>query len=305
MSSEFALTNEAAGCAACRTGVELGFELTMAFQPIVDAARETVVAYEALVRGVDGASAGEVLSRVNDTNRYAFDQNCRVKAIELGARLGVPARGARLSVNFMPGAVYSPAACIRRTLEAARANRFPLDALIFEITEDERVADTGHLQRIAQEYARHGFTLALDDFGAGYSGLNLLAELEGIELVKLDGRLIRGIDRNTRSQQVVSAVVSMCRDLGVKLLGECVETGAECAALLDCGVELMQGYLFARPALEALPEVSWPSMEGKKKQPKGTETQRDLLFARYTRSSEPSDGFRTSTALLDAGVPAS
>ena len=247
------------GCSACRTGDGLGFELTMAFQPIVNVAHRTVFAYEALVRGVDGASAAVVLGRVTEENRYTFDQACRVKSIELGSRLGIPERNAKLSMNFMPGAVYSPAACIRRTLQAAREHHFPLNSMIFEITENEQVADTAHLHRIATEYARHGFTLALDDFGAGYSGLNRLTELDGVGLVKLDGGLIRGIDRKPRAQQVVASVTEMCRKLGVEVLGECVETEAECAALLRCGVELMQGYLFARPELEALPEITWPA----------------------------------------------
>ena len=248
-----------AGCSACRNGNELGFELTMAFQPIVNVARRTVFAYEALVRGVDGAPAASILGRVTEGNRYVFDQACRVKAIELGSRLGIPERNAKLAMNFMPGAVYSPAACIRRTLQAAREHHFPLNQMIFEITEGEEVVDTAHLQRIATEYARHGFTLALDDFGAGYSGLNRLAELDGVNLIKLDGGLIRGIDHKPRAQQLVASVTEMCRRLGVEVLGECVETEAECAVLLRCGVELMQGYLFARPELEALPEVTWPA----------------------------------------------
>jgi EAL domain-containing protein (putative c-di-GMP-specific phosphodiesterase class I) len=250
-------------CAACRNGINLGFDLTMAFQPIVDVARRSIFAYEALVRGSDGSSAGHVLSLVNEENRYAFDQSCRVKAIQLAAQLGIAEQGAKLSVNFMPGAVYSPAACIRRTLEAARENSFPLQAIIFEITETERVVDSGHLRRIADEYARHGFTLALDDFGAGYSGLNLLAELHGLQLVKLDGQLVRGLDRNPRSQRVVAATTALCRELGVEVLGECVETVAECEALQRCGVDLMQGYLFARPALEALPEVNWSALDAR------------------------------------------
>ena len=245
-------------CKACRNGDGFGFELTMAFQPIVNAATRTVFAYEALVRGANGAGAAQVLDLVNQENRYAFDQSCRVKAIELAAKLGIARRGAKVSVNFMPGAVYSPAACIRRTLQAAREYDFPLDAIIFEITEAEEVKDTDHLRRIAAEYARHGFTLALDDYGAGYSGLNILAELDGIRLVKLDGKLIRGIDRNPRIEHMVAATAAMCRNFGIDVVGECVETPGECAALLRCGIEFMQGYLFARPAVETLPEVVWP-----------------------------------------------
>ncbi len=250
----------ATGCAACRTGNGLGFALTMAFQPIVDVDAGTVWAYEALVRGEDGKSAGEILALVNEENRYAFDQTCRVKAIELAAKLGIAERGAKLSVNFMPGAVYSPAACIRRTLQAASFHQFPLEAIIFEITEGERMVDTAHMRGIATEYARHGFTLALDDFGAGFSGLNLLSELDGIRLVKLDGALIRGIDTNARAENIVRAMVELCEKLGIEVLAECIETPEEYKVLRELGIKLMQGYLFAKPALEALPEIVWPAL---------------------------------------------
>jgi EAL domain-containing protein (putative c-di-GMP-specific phosphodiesterase class I) len=148
----------------------------MAFQPIVDVEASRVFAYEALVRGLDGQSAGSTLDQVTDENRYAFDQHCRVKAITLATRLNLVQTGAMLSINFMPGAVYSPAACIQLTLKTARECSFPLDRLIFEITEAEEVRDRGHLRNIVDEYRRHGFKMALDDFGAGYCGLNLLAD---------------------------------------------------------------------------------------------------------------------------------
>jgi EAL domain-containing protein (putative c-di-GMP-specific phosphodiesterase class I) len=259
MAQEFTLhRGQVPECGACRNAEGRNFNLTMAFQPIVDVKRRSVFAYEALVRGQDGASAMQVLRGVTEENLYAFDQHCRVTAIALAARLDLARHGAKLSVNFMPGAVYSPSACIRRTLQAAREHNFPLDAIIFEITEGERVQDTGHLRRIAEEYQKHGFTLALDDFGAGFSGLNLLAEIEGVQLVKLDGNLVRNIHENRRAEHIVSAVTKMCQDLEIMVLAECVETLEEYQVLRRCGIYLMQGYLFARPAFEALPEVTWP-----------------------------------------------
>jgi EAL domain-containing protein (putative c-di-GMP-specific phosphodiesterase class I) len=229
----------------------------MAFQPIVDIARRSVFAYEALVRGIDQESAEHMLRQVMPDSVYAFDQSCRVKAITLATELGVAQTGALLSVNFMPNAVYSPAACIRHTIRAAEANGFPLTSLMFEITEMERVRETARLQAIATEYRRHGLTLALDDFGAGFSGLNLLADLD-VDVLKLDGRLVRGIDRQPRAEEIVRSTAAMCRRLGVQVIGESVETRAEYEVLRDCGISLMQGYFFARPAFEALPEVMWP-----------------------------------------------
>ena len=250
----------ASTCGACQDGTAEPFPFTMAFQPIVDTSSQTVFAYEALVRGPQGESAFSILQQVTEDNRYAFDQGCRVKAIHLAAKLGVPSGGARLSLNFMPGAVYSPQACIQQTLRAAQQTDFPLDLLIFEITEDEKVRDPGHLQRIIAEYKKHGFAMALDDFGAGFSGLNLLAELD-VDIVKLDAKLVRNIHLQPRSEAIVNSLVDLCRTLNTQLIGECVETLEEYEVLRRCGITLMQGYLFAKPAFESLPDIHWPNQQ--------------------------------------------
>jgi EAL domain-containing protein (putative c-di-GMP-specific phosphodiesterase class I) len=251
---------KAPACGACRDGSAEPFSFSMAFQPIVDVADHTVFAYEALVRGPHGESAYSVLSQVTEETRYAFDQNCRVKAITLASKLGVHTQGARLSVNFMPGAVYSPSACIQKTLKTAHETGFPLQNLIFEITEDERVRDTAHLQGIVTEYRKHGFTLALDDFGAGYSGLNLLAELD-VDTLKLDMRLVRNVQDHPRSSAIVRSMVELCRELGIRVIAECVETIEEYDLLRSLGIRLMQGYLFAKPMFEGLPEICWPAAD--------------------------------------------
>lgn len=94
------------GCHGCREGNGFSLPFSMAFQPIVDIASGTVFAHEALVRGSQGEGAFTVLSAVDPSNRYAFDQQCRVKAIELAAKLGLSDDGACLSINSMPSAVY-------------------------------------------------------------------------------------------------------------------------------------------------------------------------------------------------------
>jgi EAL domain-containing protein (putative c-di-GMP-specific phosphodiesterase class I) len=126
-------------CTGCKDGADLDFAISMAFQPIVDIVDGRPFAYEALVRGPSGEGAASVLSRVSETNRYAFDQQCCVKAIEIAARAGLIPTDARLSINFLPNAVYSPAACIQLTLKTAKAVGFPTDRLIFEFTENEEM----------------------------------------------------------------------------------------------------------------------------------------------------------------------
>jgi len=140
-------------CGACRAG-KFPIELGMAYQPIVSVSERRAFAYEALVRGADGASAATVLSRVDDTNLYAFDQACRTEAIENAANLEMAERGALLSINFLPNAVYRPEVCIRATLAAAERASFPLSNIIFEFTESERMTDIEHVKSIIRASAR-------------------------------------------------------------------------------------------------------------------------------------------------------
>ncbi|KAA2212758.1 EAL domain-containing protein [Teichococcus oryzae] len=229
----------------------------MAFQPILrsNAAGRRVYAYEALVRGPAGEGAGGVLGTVTEANRYAFDQACRVRAIEMAAALGLTETEARLSINFMPNAVYEPRACIRATLAAAERTALPRDRLIFEFTENEAMQDPAHLLRILACYREIGFRTAIDDFGAGHSGLTLLADFQP-DAVKLDMALVRGVDQDSRRRSIIRHMVSLCADLGCDVVAEGIETEAEFRVLQDLGIMLFQGYLIGRPGFETLPRLA-------------------------------------------------
>lgn len=230
----------------CTCHEPLAFDFSFAFQPIVDVLDRSIFAHEALVRGHDGAGAGSILSRVTDKNRYAFDQACRTKAIDLAQRLGL---SGYVSINFLPNAVYDPATCLGRTLSAAKAAGFPTSRIIFEITEGEKIEDHDHLKNIIDEYKRHGFLTAIDDFGAGYAGLNLLAKYQP-DLIKLDMDLTRDIDKNPVKQAIVKSIMGVANEIGMLTIAEGIETVDELCALTDLGVQLFQGYLFAKPAFE-------------------------------------------------------
>lgn len=244
-------------CAGCRDGTEFEIPFAMAFQPIVDTVASKPFAYEALVRGPHGESAASILSQVTDANRYAFDQACRVEAIESALAAGLLDTDARLSINFLPNAVYSPLACIQLTLRTAKATGMPIDRLIFEFTENEPMADPEHVATIVAAYRRMGFGTALDDFGAGYAGLNLLARFQP-EIVKLDMELVRGLDTSLSRRTIVDGVLKMCTALGVTVIAEGVETAGEVEALRTIGVRYLQGFYFAPPIFEALPAIAFP-----------------------------------------------
>ena len=195
-------------CTGCRDGASFDVPFSMAFQSIFDVRTNTVFAHEALVRGIHGESAQTILAQVDDINRYAFDQQCRVRAIEMSAERGAVLDGVSLSVNFMPQAVYEPRACIRLTLDAARRTGFPLHQIIFEFTETERL-DTEHVLNILKTYREVGFKTAIDDFGAGYAGLNLLTRFQP-NIVKIDMDLVRGIDTDPVKRAIVKNQRSRC-----------------------------------------------------------------------------------------------
>ncbi len=242
-------------CHGCRNGDDFPVALTMAFQPIIDLEARQVWGYEALVRGQGGEGAASVLAAVTDENRYRFDQACRVKAIELAGHHMPPGSQAKLSINFMPNAVYEPKACIKASLAAAARAKFDPRRLMFEFTENERMEDTGHVQNIVASYRNMGFTIAIDDFGAGYAGLALLARFQP-DVIKIDMELVRGIENSAPRRAIIAGIVGICRELGITVLAEGIETMAEAEVLRAAGIRLFQGYLFARPELETFRPAS-------------------------------------------------
>lgn len=165
-----------------------------------------------------------------------------------------------LSINFLPDAIYRPEVCIRATLDAARDFNFPVDQILFEAPEGEHVGDTRWLSEIFTGYRRLGFQTAIDDFGTGYSGLNLLAMFQP-DCIKIDMELIRDIDQRRASRAIVCGVLRTCEELGVTVIAEGVKIVAERDVLIDSGVRLMQGWLFAKAAFNSIASVdllAWP-----------------------------------------------
>ena len=231
--------------------VEGGFDFSFAFQPIVNAQTREVVSFEALVRGPNGEPSREIFSKLDDCNRYRFDQACRVKAIYWASRLKLDHN---LNINLFPNAMVQTGMSIKTTLEASLEYGFPTSKIVFEVTEDERVDHPDRLIHVIRTYDELGFRTAIDDFGVGYSGLYLLQEYQP-DFIKLDRRLISHVQENSIKQTIVKGIVFICRELGIEIMAEGVETVREYEWLFQAGINYFQGYYFARPAFEALPEV--------------------------------------------------
>lgn len=227
-----------------------------AFQPIVDATAQQVFAHEALIRGPQGESAASVLESISPASLHVFDRDARIKAITMAHGLGMPGL---LSLNLLPQALDTVPDAIDSMLEAANRLGIPLRRLILEVTEGEVIHDTRRFADQVNRYRAKGVRLASDDFGAGYSGLNLLADFQP-DVIKLDMKLVRGIDTHGPRQAIVRAVIQACDDLGIEVIAEGVETESEYHWFRRVGVRLYQGYFFGRPAFEAMrgPEVAEP-----------------------------------------------
>lgn len=205
--------------------------------------------YEALLRGAAGEPASQVLARVPREDLYDFDASARRGAIALAARLGMCCT---LNLNFLPRSLERSQRTVQDAVDAAERARWTADRLVLEVTESEVIDDLSRFTAAMDEARSLGVRIAIDDFGAGYAGLTLLADFQPDE-VKLDMHLVRGIESHGPRQAIVRAVIQACFDLGIDVIAEGVETADERDWFLEHGVRLFQGYLLARPGFESLP----------------------------------------------------
>jgi EAL domain-containing protein (putative c-di-GMP-specific phosphodiesterase class I) len=227
---------------------------TFAFQPIVDVIAREVFSYEALIRGPGNEPAYQILKQVSADRLNGFDEEARVRAIVLATQIGI---ACHLNLNCLPQSLYSSESSIRTTLEAANKNHFPIEHIVLEVTEGEVILDQTRFADFMNQYRGLGLKVAIDDFGAGYSGLNLLANFQP-DQIKLDMTLVRGIERHGPRQAIVRAIGQACHELGIDVIAEGVETLEEYRWLANARMRLFQGYLFAKPAFEAFPPVQYP-----------------------------------------------
>lgn len=254
MSSAAPVSARAAGQTQSAASPGLAPAFSYAFQPIVDTIAREVFSYEALIRGTANEPAFRVLDSVPGDLKHQFDQDSRIHAITLAARIGLKCN---LNLNFLPRSLELCADAIGSTCKAAADNLLPLERIILEVTEGEVIDDHSHFATLLNEYRGMGIKLAIDDFGAGYSGLNLLAEFQP-DQIKVDMNLVRGIEKHGPRQAIVRGIMQVCVDLGIDVIAEGVETLQEFRWFEDHGIRLFQGYLFAKPAFEKFPAACYP-----------------------------------------------
>jgi EAL domain-containing protein (putative c-di-GMP-specific phosphodiesterase class I) len=243
------------GGASDRAGLEAGFEralssLWVALQPILRSGDGSVFGYEALLRSREPSLPGpaEVLDaaeRLSQLNRLGR----AVRSLAVQPFLTAGDEFA-LFVNLHPEDLLDPELVAAESELAAIATR-----VVLEITERASLENVANVRTRVKSLRELGYRIAIDDLGAGYAGLTSFAMLEP-DIVKLDMALVRGIDQKPVQQKLVKSMTSLCKDMGLLVVAEGIETPAERDALIGLGCDLLQGYLFAHPG-PPFPRAEW------------------------------------------------
>jgi EAL domain-containing protein (putative c-di-GMP-specific phosphodiesterase class I) len=238
-----------------RAGLEAGFEraltaLWVAVQPIVRSADGSVFGYEALMRTTEPSLPGptEILDAA-DRLQQRERLGRVVRALSVQSLLGVR-DDFTLFVNLHPEDLLDPDLAPPDSDFARSAGR-----LVLEITERASLDNVSNVSARVKALRELGFRIAIDDLGAGYAGLTAFALLEP-DIVKLDMALVRGIDKKPVQQKLVASMTALCKDMGMLVVGEGIETPQERDTLIALGCDLLQGFLFARPG-PPFPQVTW------------------------------------------------
>jgi EAL domain-containing protein (putative c-di-GMP-specific phosphodiesterase class I) len=233
--------------------VLLADQLSTVFQPIVGLRRRRVLGYEALSRGPAG-SVYQMPLRLFEMAEEAdlvfeLDRKCRRRA--LASATSLPA-GAKLFVNVFPSAMYDPEFQGASLVHLAGTHGLTPDRVVLEITEKSAIENYEVFSEALAELTQFGFSIAVDDVGAGYSGLEKIAHLNP-RYLKFDRELIRNIDSSYIRREMTRALKAFADRIGSTIIAEGIEREAELQALLDLGIEYGQGYLLGRPAGAFLP----------------------------------------------------
>jgi EAL domain-containing protein (putative c-di-GMP-specific phosphodiesterase class I) len=223
-------------------------DLSAVFQPIVTLATGEVFAYEALVRcGVPRFSSPPVLFEHAGASRATGRLGRMIREIAVPLCGGKP-----LFVNLHPNELEEG------WLVRPDDPIFSHDHDIYlEITESAPITHFDLCTSVLREVcSRASAYLVVDDLGAGYSNLKIIADLEP-KVVKLDRQLVQDLDSKPRQQKLVSFTVNLCNQLGAAVVAEGIETLEELKAVVDCGAQYGQGYLLARPGFP-IPTITWP-----------------------------------------------
>lgn len=231
------------------------------FQPIVDFKNGGIMGWEALTRGPADSyfhSPAVIFDFAEETDQvFALERTCRENAISGAGKL---APGQKLFINIHPRTLVDPEFSPGETRMLLERYSINPEDVVLEITERHSVRDFTLFHRTLEHYRSQGYQVAVDDVGAGYSGLWSIAEIRP-EFIKIDMNLVRSIDTDPVKRALMETFVGFADKIGCELISEGVETENELKALVDMGVHYGQGFYLARPAAPKPREIRKPPLE--------------------------------------------
>jgi len=221
-------------------------EVWTAFQPIVEIETQRTVGHEGLSRGPRGSDVELPMILFGLAHRFGLTEEleraCRRKAFQDWETYGAPGR---LFLNTVPATVRDPSFLGNGVLDYLGPNISPR-LVTLEINERQVIENLTLYREAMHSFLELGFTFAIDDVGAGYSGLETMATL-GASYLKIDMGLVRHVHQKRVSQQVIKAIAEMGAGVKATVIAEGIETQEEADALRALGVRYGQGYFFGRP----------------------------------------------------------
>ncbi len=217
------------------------------YEPIVDVSTTTVFGYEALARGPEGTAlhSPAALFGAAEEHDLVFELDCLCRASGLKGAVDFPA-GTKLFLNILPTSIHDPNFATDRLIQTLEECRQSPSEVVFEISEQESIANFSHFREISDRYRSLGFQFALDDTGSGYAGFEELIELQP-EFIKMDRSVVSGVDQDPARQEVLSALLTVANKMGARVIGEGLDTLEELNALGELGIHFGQGWLFGHP----------------------------------------------------------
>ncbi|MDX8409502.1 MAG: bifunctional diguanylate cyclase/phosphodiesterase [Mariprofundales bacterium] len=277
--------------------------ITPLFQPIVDLKKQRLFGYETLSRGPEGSPLHMPEPMFEAAHRFnllfELDCLCRRKAI---ARFQQLALKEKLFINIDPNSLLDPSHQQGTTLDILQRHQLPCNRVVIELTEHSRVEDVEALKKAAAHYRAMGFTIAMDDLSAGYSNLQLMAELHP-EFIKLDKYFVRKLANDPVAREFMRAICKLARSVKCAVISEGIESAIDLKEVRKLKSRYGQGYFLGRP--QPLPITELPAEIGGKADDDSSLTQHPAIsgeestVATLCRHVMPNDPNDLSSTVLD------
>lgn len=235
--------------------VAKGADCSFAFQPIVDPFMQQIVSWEALIRTPEGDSPAAYFQTLPQDALYEADLKSKQVALSMASALGLHTQ--TLSLNLLPMTLVNVPNAVDFLLTVIETNGFVPEQIVVEFTESEAISRFDEFTHSVRQLKSAGISVTIDHFGAGFAGLQLLAQFQP-DRIKINRDLIANVHKSGPRQAIVQAIIKCCASLEIQFCAVGVELAEEWMWLESAGISQFQGHLFASPRLGGIPAVAWP-----------------------------------------------